>query len=245
MKKTLKLFLTAALLSSLGSFPSLAGQWVQDTGRPAAADGVSNWRWREDDGNYVRGCDLWLDGDQNGVYEHYYFNSDGWMLADTKTLYDESLNIDGAALSDDGTVQIRTAPKDICTIAAQDYVLALPDDWKNHFSYSMRNGNLYVDFHPMKYVAIDGEIRSSVSETMFWILRFDSREEMEQTEALGMHDGWMYLGSRGGAHYVSCGPTDTALEFFTDEERALIQQMRSSLMASSRISLWGRMTFYQ
>lgn len=245
MRKSIKLILSTVFMALLGSFPAFAGQWIQDPGRAAVADGVSNWRWMEDDGTYASDCELWLDGDQNGVYENYHFNGDGWMLADTETMYGEKMNGDGAVLYADGTVKTITAPKDSAVIASRDYLLTLPDNWKNHFCYSMHDGNLYVEFYPMKPLTIDGKVRSTVSQTMIWILRFDSREEMEQTRAEGLYDGWMYLGSHNGAYYVSCGPTDTAIEFFTETERDWMQQMNSSLLAGSQVSLWGRMAFYQ
>ncbi|MCB6611334.1 hypothetical protein V3C10_17905 [[Clostridium] symbiosum] len=243
MKKSIRI-LSSALIISMSCFStSFAGQWIQDQNRPSVKDGVSNWRWQEDNGSYVGSCDLWLDGNRDGIYENYYFNSDGWMLADTETEYGQKIGVDGAALLSDGTVSLLTAPRDSSVITTRDYTLTLPDNWKNHFCYSTNGGNLYVDFYPVKPLIMDGKIRSSVTQTMFWLLQFDSREEMDETRALGMHDGWKYLGSHGGKYYVSCGPTDTAIEFYTDEEREMMQQMDSSLYSGMQPGLWNRMAF--
>lgn len=78
---------------------------------------------------------------------------------------------------------------------------------------------------------------------MFWILSFDSREEMEKIRNQGLYDSWRLLGSSNGKYYVSCGPTDTAIEFYTEEDRAVMQQMQSALYENGQSSLWNRMVF--
>lgn len=244
MKKKFRI-LSSALIISLSCFStSFAGQWIQDPDRPSVKDGVSNWRWLEDDGSYAGSCDLWLDGNRDGVYENYYFNSDGWMLADTETEYGQKIGADGAVLQQDGTVSLLIAPSDSNVITTQDYTLTLPDNWKNHYCYSMKNGNLYVDFYPVKPLIIDGKVRSCVTQTMFWLLQFDSREEMDETRELGMHDDWKYLGSSNGKFYVSCGPTDTAIEFYSEEEREMMRQMDKTLYSGEHSGIWDRMTFH-
>ena len=80
MKKNLQIISSAIVMTLFFTFPAFAGQWIQDAGRLAVSDGVSNWRWQEDDGTYVQDCDLWLDGNKDEIYENYYFNSGGWML---------------------------------------------------------------------------------------------------------------------------------------------------------------------
>ena len=108
----------------------------QDAGRPAVSDGVSNWRWQEDDGTYVQDCDLWLDGNKDGIYENYYFNSGGWMLAATQNGYGQTINSDGALLNNDGVFPDNCA-KDSAVITTPDYTLTLPENWKNNFCYSL------------------------------------------------------------------------------------------------------------
>ena len=67
MKKNLQIISSAIVMTLFFTFPAFAGQWIQDAGRPAVSDGVSNWRWQEDDGTYVQDCDLWLDGNKDGI----------------------------------------------------------------------------------------------------------------------------------------------------------------------------------
>ncbi len=72
-KATSVLILSAALTLSLSSV-ALAGQWKQnDTG----------WWWAEDDGSYPQNTWLWLDGNQDGNSECYYFDSNGYLSVNT------------------------------------------------------------------------------------------------------------------------------------------------------------------
>ena len=50
----------------------------------------------------------WIDGNQDGIFECYAFDPDGWMYADTVTPDGYSVNADGAWTAD-GTVQTRAA----------------------------------------------------------------------------------------------------------------------------------------
>ena len=102
------------------------------------------------------------------------------MLAATQNGYGQTINSDGALLNNDGSVFRIIAPKDSAVITTPDYTLTLPENWKNNFCYSLRSGNLYVDVHPIKPLLMDGKNRGSVTQAMFWILSFDSREEMRK-----------------------------------------------------------------
>lgn len=64
-----------------------AGHWAQDTARPELADGITNWRWVNDDGTSPEGTWVWLDGNEDGTAERYYFtplseDGGGYMMAD-------------------------------------------------------------------------------------------------------------------------------------------------------------------
>lgn len=78
-KRMMRAVLTAVL--ALGAAQTAwAGQWIQDTSQPAWTEGVSNWRYLQDDGTYTAGRWEWIDrGD--GFSECYGFTADGWMYA--------------------------------------------------------------------------------------------------------------------------------------------------------------------
>ena len=85
-KKFMTLALTAAMAASMG-MTAFAGQWVQNT---------TGWWWQEDNGSYPVSQWKWLDGNKDGIYECYAFDSNGYMYADTTTPDGYTVNKEGA-----------------------------------------------------------------------------------------------------------------------------------------------------
>ena len=89
MKKTKKALTIILSLSMLigSSITSFAGNWQQnETGK---------W-WQNDDGSYPANTWQWLDENGDGVAECYYFDGNGYMLANTTTPDGYQVNGDGA-----------------------------------------------------------------------------------------------------------------------------------------------------
>ncbi len=78
MKRLLKIAcltaITGALLS--GNTLAFAGQWKQDE---------KGWWYQNDDGSYPFSTWKWIDGNQDGIAESYYFDENGYMLSNTTT----------------------------------------------------------------------------------------------------------------------------------------------------------------
>ena len=74
-----------------------AGAWKQD---------AAGWWWQNEDGSYPAGVWEWIDGDEDGTAECYYFNAAGYMLANTTTPDGYTVNADGAWV-ENGEVQSR------------------------------------------------------------------------------------------------------------------------------------------
>ncbi len=93
----------------LGAPCAQAGQWMQDN---------VGWWWQDDDGSYPRNWSRWLDGNQDGVYELYYFDENGYLYTDT-VLFDGTTPVDpnGAALGPDGQILTERCDPDVCTMA--------------------------------------------------------------------------------------------------------------------------------
>lgn len=83
-KKILTVFMAGVMTVSM-SMTALAG-WEQE--------GV-NWKYN-DNGTYAANGWRWIDGNGDGVAECYYFNGDGYMLANTTTPDGYTVNADGA-----------------------------------------------------------------------------------------------------------------------------------------------------
>ena len=98
MKKAIKklaILMIAICLSVSSSILSLANDWEQnDKGR---------W-WQYDDGSYPVSEWLWIDDDNDDIYECYYYNQDGYLLVNTITPDNCTVNEYGAWVVD-GVVQ--------------------------------------------------------------------------------------------------------------------------------------------
>ena len=100
MKK--RIAMTAAvtmMLVAFASAPAFAGQWQSD---------ATGWWWQNDDGSYPANCWQWLDGNQDGIAECYYFDATGYMLADTITPDGYQVDGNGAWIMN-GAVQTQAA----------------------------------------------------------------------------------------------------------------------------------------
>ena len=85
-KKFTTTILAGAMMSAI-SFTSFAGTWQSD---------ANGWWWQEDDGSYPVNSWQWIDGNNDNVSERYYFNSQGYMLANTTAPDGSTLNAEGA-----------------------------------------------------------------------------------------------------------------------------------------------------
>lgn len=104
--------LAAGLLSFLTimSTPALAAEWKQTGGA---------WRYVEEDGTFPYSEWKWIDGNQDGTAECYYFDGNGYLLTSTTTPDGCTVNGDGA-WTVGGIVQTKAAESPATDLAA-DY----------------------------------------------------------------------------------------------------------------------------
>ncbi len=86
-KKGIKIFTTALFMSMTLNQITFAGEWKSDE--------IGQW-YQNDDGSYPVNTWQWIDGNRDGVSESYYFNENGYMLANTVTPDNYTVNADGA-----------------------------------------------------------------------------------------------------------------------------------------------------
>lgn len=98
-KRVCKILAAAAILTALCQNVAFAGEWKQ-----GAAPNESRWWYDNQDGTYAVSGWQWLDGNGDGIAECYYFDENGWMLADTVTPDGYTVNAAGAWIQDGWTV---------------------------------------------------------------------------------------------------------------------------------------------
>ncbi|WP_024346046.1 hypothetical protein [Lacrimispora indolis] len=81
-----QLFITTAILSTVMGMTAFAGEWKQDT---------IGWWYQNDGGSYPTNQWQWLDGNNDGISECYYFDSNGYMLFNTTTPDGYEVNSNG------------------------------------------------------------------------------------------------------------------------------------------------------
>ncbi len=97
--KNIKVLFASALLTLSMSAAAFAGSWqTSETGM---------W-YQNDDGTYPVSIWQWIDGDQNGIAERYYFNEAGYLLVNTSAPDGALVNENGAWIAD-GVVQTLAA----------------------------------------------------------------------------------------------------------------------------------------
>lgn len=106
MKKFFSL-VTIAVFFCLLTFPAMAGQWQQDS---------VGWWWQNDDGSYPVSTWQWIDGNNDGIFECYFFDRNGYILVNTTTPDGYVLDANGA-WTIDGVVQTQTSMSDISEVA--------------------------------------------------------------------------------------------------------------------------------
>ena len=79
----------------------MAGSW-----KNGAGDNAARWWYDNGDNTWAANGWRWIDGNQDGVSECYYFDSEGWLLTSTTTPDGYNVNADGA-WTVNGIAQIR------------------------------------------------------------------------------------------------------------------------------------------
>lgn len=75
-KKILTIISLITVISLISSAQVFAGQWLSN---------ANGWWWQNDDGTYPKNSWQWIDGNNDGNSECYYFNSEGYCIIDGTT----------------------------------------------------------------------------------------------------------------------------------------------------------------
>lgn len=100
MKRKMKkaaIGLLAGIMTVAGGMTAFAGTWQNDE---------KGWWYQNDDGSYYNDGWHWIDGNNDGTSESYYFTNDGYALTNTRTPDGYMVNGDGAWV-ENGTVKTK------------------------------------------------------------------------------------------------------------------------------------------
>ncbi|MBE6004741.1 MAG: hypothetical protein E7232_11785 [Lachnospiraceae bacterium] len=96
MVKPIKYLFAVMITASMLSTATFAGQWIKEG---------KCWRYNNGDGTYPTSSWHWIDGNNDGIAECYYFDSEGYLVTNTQIeKYHHDVNENGAMLDYDGTV---------------------------------------------------------------------------------------------------------------------------------------------
>ena len=103
-KKETSLFSAAmdGLFELSGGITSYAAGWKK------LSDAPLQWVYENDDGSRLSGGWYWLDGNEDGIAECYYFGPDGYMYASTTTPDGYLVNADGKWIDEAGNIYTKT-----------------------------------------------------------------------------------------------------------------------------------------
>lgn len=143
--KTTKRFLALALavmtMLSL-TIPVSAAAWKQDN---------TGWWYQEDNGSYPANTWKWIDGNNDGVAECYYFDGNGYMLTNTTTPDGYQVNASGAWVVN-GVVQTQAAGSAGNVAHSGNYDPAHPlagkiDEWDLRLTDENQSRNVICDWN--------------------------------------------------------------------------------------------------
>lgn len=189
--KTTKRFLALALavmtMLSL-AIPVSAAVWQQDD---------TGWWYQEDNGSYPVNTWKWIDGNNDGVAECYYFNEKGYMLSNTTTPDGYQVNASGAWVVN-GVVQTQATGSTGNATHSGNYDPAHPlagkiDEWdlrlpKNYIGYKVIvNDNvqaLLTGQMDQYYIPPAGYSTNPTTGTQMYVSQEDYDANVRNTQAL-------------------------------------------------------------
>lgn len=99
--RKMKIAVAVMALSLLSTIPAMAN-WNKGLGANS-----NRWWYENEDHSYAHSGWFWLDGNNDGVAECYYFDQEGWALLSTTTPDGYTVNENGAWVVD-GVVQSKS-----------------------------------------------------------------------------------------------------------------------------------------
>lgn len=110
MKKLVKTGAFAVMATLVFSSTAFAGTWRQTDGK---------WWYDFNNGSYAANGWQWIDGNNDGAAESYYFDRAGWLLTSTTTPDGYTVNADGA-WTENGVIQTKNVEAQQAQLQTQE-----------------------------------------------------------------------------------------------------------------------------
>ena len=157
--------ITALAMTALFTL-GMAGTAFAGTWSAGKGENENNWWYDNGDGTYASNGWQWIDGDNDGVAECYYFDTNGWLLTNTVTPDGFNVNANGAWINGN-TIETKNV--------------------ENNQSFNL--ANLDGEYHLIGGFQLNGEYRDMVPGDMvdsgYYIVSGDtivSKELWENTD---------------------------------------------------------------
>ena len=127
-RKWMKMMTAGAVFSVLFVETAFAGVWLK-------GEGVNQdkWWYSNEDGTWANSGWFWIDGNNDGIAENYYFDAQGWMYANTTTPDGYVVNENGAMVLDGQVaIQVVQAPETAPAVDAADSISGVYNHTKTH-----------------------------------------------------------------------------------------------------------------
>ena len=139
MKNKMRFLLATVGVMSSMTMTAFSGEWVKNS---------QGWRYENEDGIYITSCWQWVDGNEDGLAECYYFDPDGYIITNNY-VDDYEVDKDGAWVVD-GKIQRKqvevqkNASEEVDTISGR-YVFVYEKNDDVIVSTNIRTQLKYVD----------------------------------------------------------------------------------------------------
>ncbi len=134
MKKAI-LAASAAAMIIASAMPASAG-WLLGDGANAG-----KWWYSYSNGSYPKAQWAWIDGNNDGIMESYYFDGDGWLLTNTTTPDGYTVNDNGAWVVN-GVVQTKAVSARVSYVGKKASVKAATDAAARNGSAALPAGSI-------------------------------------------------------------------------------------------------------
>lgn len=182
-RRILSVVLTTAMVLSTG-ITAIAGTW-----RTGADSNQSRWWYDNEDGSYAVNGWHWIDGNQDGIAECYYFDNNGWMYVSGETPDGYTVNENGAWVAN-GVVEVKSVSSSIASTESTE-------------STDSRIGA----YHPVKHIDVGGNTYATAEGLADWgmvgINIIEATDDSVTILSFGADKAYVY--TRSGDFYKNDG----------------------------------------